>query len=489
MQVSDTPTSRQLAREQAARAVRADGRHAGSISAGPWWRVVRSPRLLAAGVAAGVLLLVVGWWVRQPYGSEFWRQAAGASAAGLTGATDDDGHHDDAPSHLELSPQARKNIGLTVATVHRRDFARSISVPGVIGERPGKTLITVSAPVGGVVRQIIPLRGESVAPGAMMFEIGLNHEHLIDRQRSLLLAVEQLDVVRREIERLDQATSSGAVAGRHRLEREYERQTVEATIHAETQALILHGFSHEQVQAVMANRRLLSSLSVYAPPLAHGDHHEHSYHVVELNVRPGDYVEAGQSMALLADHCELFVEGRAFERDAAVLHRAAERQSGVGLLVETSDGRKQEVYPLEILYVENEVDRASRALKFYVRLENEVVRETRTPDGRRFHSWRFKSGQRVELRVPFEQWPDRLVLPVEAVVREGTEWFVYCEQDGRFERTSVHVEHRDQQWAVVADDGQLHVGDVVAVQGAYQIHLALKQQSGGGHDAHAGHHH
>ena len=78
---------------------------------------------------------------------------------------------------------------------------------------------------------------------------------------------------------------------------------------------------------------------------------------------------------------------------------------------------------------------------------------------------------------------------VEAVVREGTEWFVYCEQDGRFERTSVHVEHRDQQWGGVADDGQLHVGDVVAVQGAYQIHLALKQQSGGGHDAHAGHHH
>jgi glycine/D-amino acid oxidase-like deaminating enzyme len=58
----------------------------------------------------------------------------------------------------------------------------------------------------------------------------------------------------------------------------------------------------------------------------------------------------------------------------------------------------------------------------------------------------------------------------------------------RFLRKEIHVEHRDHRWAVVAADGTLEAGDLVAAKGAYQIHLALKQQAGGGDD-HAHHHH
>jgi hypothetical protein len=54
---------------------------------------------------------------------------------------------------------------------------------------------------------------------------------------------------------------------------------------------------------------------------------------------------------------------------------------------------------------------------------------------------------------------------------------------------AVHVEHRDGDSAVIANDGAVAVGDVLAGKGAYQMHLALKNKSGGGIDPHAGHNH
>ncbi|MFO7906287.1 MAG: efflux RND transporter periplasmic adaptor subunit, partial [Pirellulaceae bacterium] len=144
---------------------------------------------------------------------------------------------------------------------------------------------------------------------------------------------------------------------------------------------------------------------------------------------------------------------------------------------------------LQILYVDNTVDLASRALRFYVRLTNELVRNEQTDDGHRFIGWRFKPEQRVQLRVPVERWQNRIVLPVDAVVKEGAEWFVFVQHGDHFERKAVHVEYRDQQWVVLEREGSVLPEDVVVASGAYQMHLAMKNKSGGGVDPHAGHNH
>jgi hypothetical protein len=53
----------------------------------------------------------------------------------------------------------------------------------------------------------------------------------------------------------------------------------------------------------------------------------------------------------------------------------------------------------------------------------------------------------------------------------------------------VYVEYRDRNSVVIANDGSVGPGEVVASTGAYQIHLALKNKGGGGIDPHAGHQH
>ena len=45
--------------------------------------------------------------------------------------------------------------------------------------------------------------------------------------------------------------------------------------------------------------------------------------------------------------------------------------------------------------------------------------------------------------------------------------------------------YRDDKTVVIANDGQLHADDEIALNNAYKLYLAMKMQSGGG----GGHHH
>jgi multidrug efflux pump subunit AcrA (membrane-fusion protein) len=399
--------------------------------------------------------------------------------------------HDDATA-LALSPQARKNVGLKLVDVELRDFDRTITIPATIVERPGRSKITLSAPMTGVISRIYPIQGEAVVPGQPLFDLRLTHEDLVEKQSELLKDMEQLDVIKREVGRLQEIARSGAVAGKTLLERQYEQQKLEAAIRAETQALRLHGLSEEQIAVIAEQRELLQSVAVLAPTLgeSHGDgEHEDFLQLQEISVNLGDHVTTGTRLATLADHCELYIEGQAFETDADTLHRIADQGIRLAALVEDRGSGMQLVPELRLVYVGSQIEIDSRVQPFYVELPNELISNKQTREGRRFISWRFRPGQRVELRVPVERWRESLVIPIESVVQDGVESYVFEHNQDHFDRLPVHVLHRDRQWVVIERDGTLAPGDVIAGKGAYQIHLALKNKAQPSVDAHAGHAH
>jgi membrane fusion protein, heavy metal efflux system len=180
----------------------------------------------------------------------------------------------------------------------------------------------------------------------------------------------------------------------------------------------------------------------------------------------------------------------AFEQDIRAVNDAASAGSKVAAVVGSkSAGDEEIVDSLHILYLDDRVDRDSRAFRFFVTLPNRLTRHDRTPEGRDFVYWQFKPGQRIRIRIPVEQWTDRIVLPAEAVAQEGAEAYVFEENDGHFDRRSVHVEYRDEESVVIANDGALRLGATIACSGAHQMQLALKNKSGGAVDPHAGHNH
>jgi len=360
----------------------------------------------------------------------------------------------------QLSEQGRKNIGLQLGSVELRDFDRTFKVPAMVIGRPGH-MVTVSALATGMVSHIYRYPGESVAPGEALFDLRLTHGDLVQAQNEFLRTVGQLDVVQREVARLEKVK---AVAGKTLLGRRYVEQQYEATLRAHREALMLHGLSEEQVDTIESSRQLLQSLTVTAP----SDFVE----MDELLVHEGDHVIAGAALCTLVNPRELYVEGKAFEEDAESLRLAYREGWNV-----TADGMPD----LKILYVGNRIDRESRALRFYLPLANELIWEGH------FNIWEYRPGQRVQLHVPYVSLKQQLVVPRDAVVSSKAERFVFVPNGDQFDRKPVHVEHVNQKWAVIESDGTLFPGDTVVVSGAWQLGLALK--SDGVVDPHAGHGH
>lgn len=458
-------------------------------------------------------------WVQQTV--KGFRSGVAQDGAHGEGEADDHAAHagHDEGSSLELSAQALKNIGLSDATIQPiklETFRKSITVPALIVERPGRTRVQVATPMTGVITHVHAVQGEAVEPGTLLFQIRLTHEDLVQAQTEFLRMLGELDVEEREIVRLTEVVKSGAVPGTLLLEREYAKDKLDAQLGAQREALRLHGLSEKQVDQIVSGRRLLRELQIFAPTIdSHGEeelkltrslvqnasftqekhagNHSDSKQTAplilqELNVHKGQTVSAGETLCILTDFDELFIEGLSFEQDITQLRQASANGWKVDAIFEQPGTAKHVIEGLEIAYFANQIDRNSRTLNFYVRLSNELTKDQRA-DGNRYVEWRYLPGQRLQLRVPIQEWADQIVLPVEAVAREGAEFFVFQQNGTHFDRIPVHVKYRDQYSAVIDNDGSLFPGDVVAMRGAHQMQMALKNKAGGGVDPHAGHNH
>lgn len=405
-------------------------------------------------------------------------------------ATKQYNHVHDEANALELSQQATATLGLNLQPVELRPFAQTLSLPASIMPRPGASQVQVSAAFAGTVTRVYHLEGEAIEPGAALFDLRLTHEELVQAQADFLQTAEELAVVQRELERLKKITESGVIPGRLVLEREYERQKLDAALRSHRQRLLLHGLPEKKVDDILATRQLLQELTVRAPDrLGNEPLGDRLLEIHTLKVTQGQNVEAGAALCTLTDHAVLYLQGKAFEDDLAKLTVAARNGWPVTAVFEPAEGERQLVEGLKILYLANEVDASSRALSFYVSLPNQLLRNTKNDTGQRFIDWRYRPGQRARLLVSVEAATPRIVLPVEAVVRDGVESYVFEYNQGHFDRRAVHVEYRDQDRVVVANDGILKPGVQVAVRGAYQLHLAAKNRSAPPIDPHAGHNH
>lgn len=418
----------------------------------------------------------------------------------------------DAANSLELSKQAVRNIGLsdeTIRPIKLETFRRSITVPAVVVERPGRSRVQVATPMTGVVTHVHAVQGEAVEPGSLLFQIRLTHEDLVNAQTDFLRTLGELDVEQREVARLQEVTNSGAIAGKVLLERQYALDKLIANLSAMRESLRLHGLSDSQVEQIAQSRRLLRELQIFAPSVdSHGEEElrltqrviqagyvkdEQKKHTTplilqDLAVHKGQSISAGETLCILTDYDELFIEGLAFEQDIKQLRTASSNGWTVDAISEEPGSESHVIEGLEMAYLANKVDAQSRTLNFYVRLPNEVAKDHRA-DGNRYVEWRYVPGRRLQLRVPVQEMLEQIVVPVEAVASEGAETFVFQQNGSHFDRVPVHVKYRDQYSAVIDNDGSLFPGDVIAMRGAHQMQMALKNKSGGGVDPHAGHNH
>lgn len=442
-------------------------------------------------------------------------------------------HGNESANSLELTDAGRRNLGLTddfLKPIELTSYTRSITVPSIVVDRPGRTKMPVSAPMTGIVTHVHAVSGEAVQSGELILGMRLTHEDLVTLQKEYLQSLGDRDVELKEIERLQQVTESGAVSPRTLLERKYSRDKLDSLIRSQREALRLHGLSDSQLELIDRDRRLLTEVSILAPgpDIENHDHlhlsnesrvhlttqsldlaaerlnpavltkpnkareriarDSHLLVIQDLKVQKGQIVNAGDVLCTLADYETLLVEGQAFEAEASLVAKVkAEGRKVVGMVGEGQGQRT--IGELELAWIENEINPTSRTLKFYANLPNRLVADDKNISGQRYVQWEYRPGQRMQLSIPVETWEDQFVLPVDAVVKEGFESFVFLQNGDHFDRVSVHEKFRDTTSVVIENDGAIYPGDILALRGAHQMHMALKNKSGGGADPHAGHNH
>ncbi|WP_298859630.1 secretion protein HlyD [uncultured Gimesia sp.] len=472
-----------------------------------------------AGSTQGLWLPAIQSWTQPNSAAKNQSKATEAVDALLDEDSHDHPHagHNESDS-LELSDQARKNIGLTsekLIPVKLQSFTRTISIPAMVVERPGKTRVTIVAPMTGIVMNVNVSPGEAVHPGRELFKIRLTHEDLVQAQAAYLKTRGELDVENKEIARIQEITSRGVIAGKVLLEREYAKEKLEAILKSQREALLLHGFSESQVDQIDKTRHLVREHQIYVPKLnsISGEVQlpnmsirristnspstevqpvalQESLLIVQsLTVSKGDFVEAGDTLCVLADYSDLFLKGQAFEQEADELTRCMEKKWSVEAIQEVNNKRKKLIKNLKIDYLDNQIETDARTFSVFVNLLNHIQYDSTRKNGDRFITWQFKPGQRMQLRIPVEVWEKQIVLPVEAIASEGVERFVFQENGDHFDRRPVHILYQDQLWAVIKNDGSIFPGDKIALTGAHQLQMALKNKAGGGVDPHAGHTH
>ncbi|MCM2373022.1 efflux RND transporter periplasmic adaptor subunit [Aporhodopirellula aestuarii] len=430
----------------------------------------------------------------------------------------------DASQSIKLSRQARANLRLKTATVTVGPYTGYVEVPGIVTPWPGETHVSITSPLTGVINAINISRGEMIQSGDPLFTLRLTHQDLVNTQETFLSQLGQLDVEEREIERLASITRSGAVAGKTVLAREYERDKLLAGIRAARQSMLLHGLSEDQIAEIERTRTLIREVVVTAPlveadnslhheslgaannrvasnptprfasmqpPSKSSDEHIHvdtEFLVTQLDVRRGESVMAGQQIAQISDYSRLLIEGQAYQRDASLLRKAADTGAELQATISGAGNEVETITGLHVVYIGNEVGTQSRSLPFYVELKNEIERSEQRGD-KRYVSWRYKPGQRLTVRLPQSQIKNAIVVPKDSVAEEGFERFLFVENGDHFDRVSVEVLARDSIYVAIKNDGQVWPGQTIAVSGAHQLQMAMKNQGGGAIDPHAGHNH
>ncbi len=436
------------------------------------------------------------------------------------------GHaHEDEEDHIALTEQAFANLGLQMAPVTVGDYWQTLLVPARVVEIPGRSDLSVSAPVTGVIEDVQILPGQSLNSSTPLFVIRLTDETLIDAQSKLLETMTRQEVAQKEIDRLAPLIDSGVVAGSRNRELEYELKQLRAQESTLLQELRSRGLPQPMIDELLQNRELASILTVFPPSFIRPDDAASSqsssgFSVEQLMVHPGKSVTRGQALCTVAFHSKLYLEGTAFEDDLPVLNRIAENDWEV--LVETHGEPEPDAEPLglQLLRIDNHVDEATQTVKFFVELPNEVA-VVRQANDRLYEQWRFRPGQRLHVRLPVERWENQLMLPVDAVVVDGPNVFVFAEHhhddddhahDDHEDQDHPHDDHdqaegthdhhdehdlfielepipvrllyRDDRTVVIADDGQIPLDEPIALNHAYKLYLAMQMQAGGG----GGHH-
>lgn len=392
------------------------------------------------------------------------------------------------PNRTFVSEQAQKNLRITAKPLVVDSFWKTIQVPGMIVDRPTQRDRYVIAPVEGVVTAIDRVPGDTIRAGDKLFTLKLLSESLHQTQADLIKTTQDIAIATAERNRL--AALSDILPASKFIEIDNHLARLKTAADASRQDLLSRGLSAQQVARISAGH-FETEIAIGAPVALRNEGvikvastsnpgpeiDAPSFELQEMKVEPGQQVQAGQTLCLLSNHRALTIEGRAFREETPLLEQSLKEKWPVEVdFQEEATGLWPDFkQPLYVEHLASVIDPVNRTFSALIPLENEA--RAFDEGGRAQTMWRFRPGQKVQIRVKVEQLTNVFVLPVEAVTHDGPDAFLFTQNANMFDRKAVHVLFQDRRYVVVANDGTLMPGMFVVQTAAAQLNRMVKSQT------------
>ena len=390
--------------------------------------------------------------------------------------------HDGCIMVVHLDEKASANLNLKTQTIALEPWFDRIKIPGVVDVDPDR-LVHVSLPATVRVLELNAPLHSTVRAGQQLAvlelvdpEINQLQIRAVELRAELLETQTELGRTRNYLSALPAANSDGNDPERRRVEAnlaviEARSNSMENSLGAVLETLKISGLGDDQLKRLAEHGKVTTRISIFAPSLPGAP----ALEVAVRSVDMGETVPAGTTIFKLVAMDHLLVIGDAFESDLPVVSVAARENLPVSLLFPAEN---RHVNQLTILTVESALDGIERITHFLVPVPNQLVSE-KVVGGVKYCDWALRAGAQVQILVATNEVGPRFVLPSSAIVRDGGNIVVFRKISDGYERVEILLERLEGRNAVLTQGSSLTEGDLIVTNGALQLNLILKSQSGG----------
>lgn len=212
-------------------------------------------------------------------------------------------HHEDEESVVELTLEQMKTADVVLGTVEQKQISATIKINGKL-DVPPQQLISVSAPLGGFLKNTPLLQGSRVTKGQRIATI--ENLDFIQIQQDYLEAKSQFDLSKADYERQQELAKENVNSQKTLQQAQSNFRTWQAKYVALGEKLKVLNIHADDVE----NGVIKSTISLYSPI---------NGYVTEVNVNIGKFASATDVLFEIVDTEHLHAELIVFEKDVPML--------------------------------------------------------------------------------------------------------------------------------------------------------------------------
>ncbi|MBI3133621.1 MAG: efflux RND transporter periplasmic adaptor subunit [Bacteroidetes bacterium] len=343
---------------------------------------------------------------------------------------------------VELSDEQIAMMEITVAPAEKMNMAYTVETNGTL-ELPPQNKASLSAIIGGRVRNIQVIQGDKVKKGQLLAT--LENPEFITLQQDYLTSRNQVIYLEKEYERAKMLRDQQINSEKSFAKTENEYNDALFKFKGIKTQLELIGIDLKKLE----QGDLLSAIPVRSPIDGY-------IRLIELNL--GQYIEPAQSLFEIVDNDHLHLELLVYEKDIARI------REGQNVHFYTSSN-PENMFSGQLFAVGKAFEKDQKAIKVYADIS-----------GPKDH---LIPGMYVNGHIELDS-NMTTVLPRESLIEEGGLYYVFCQKEGvanTFEKIEVKPGASEGNKAEIIFLNPEDAGRQFVIKGAYYLNAELNKQA------------